>query len=209
MMPRGLSAGLLAATLLGSVVAWSGCDKPEQGLLPAEATPPATRPQTPPPPTTQDLLTGPRTSISLETVPGTISVPPGWKTNRLENEPVVVLTGPTPHGEVVFLPGRLMQFTPQTLELYLERQRQTYVNKPSTLKFDIRDQGGFRVLEIVTVAASDMVEWRTLLMANTGLNYEQYKVSCILPRAVYEQDKAFLESILGTIAYTSNSPLIK
>src|ERR1043166_1307910 len=55
--------------------------------------------QDPQRPTTQQLLTGPRTRLTLGAIPFSVRAPLSWRTRVLASSGVTILTGPTPSGE--------------------------------------------------------------------------------------------------------------
>lgn len=182
-----------------------GCEPEEPTPPPApQETPAADVPQRP---TTRELLEGPRHDLALGSLPATISVPKSWELKSPTGQiPVIVLAGPTPSGEVLLRLSRLNTLTPQTQQLYLDRVRQEAANSPNTLFFEIREEGGFKVIESVRPAGDATVDWKMRLLASNGLNFDQYEVSFLaLPRSVYDADANFLRSLLRTIKLTDAS----
>lgn len=191
-------AGCWLAMFLGlSLVA--GCE-------PEEPTPPpelhqATSPDRTSRPTTQELVDGPRHELTLGSLPATISVPRSWELRSPTGQvPITGLAGPTPTGDAFIRLAKLNTLTPQTQQLYLDQVRQKAADSPSSLFFEIRDEGGFRVIESVQPASDGTVDWKLRLLASNGLNFDQYEVSFLaLPRSVYDADADFLRSLLRTI----------
>ncbi|HMO24946.1 MAG TPA: hypothetical protein PKB10_01625 [Tepidisphaeraceae bacterium] len=192
-------------------VAGTGCDRvPEPP--PEAASPPEQRPDdadSPEHPTTQELLTGERVPLRVGIIPAELTVPASWKMRAVDTAgEFMVIEGRTPHDTVYIRSSSLMPIKPETYELYLNRLRQENSANTQLLKSDIRDQGGFKVIETITpnnAGAVPAVDWRLRLIAFNGVSYDQYEMNFIIPRASYEQDKPFLSAILDTIRYTGES----
>src|SRR4051812_11046168 len=89
--------GAVAMVAAGGMMLAAACDdKPSvpQAIL-DQATTQADN-KKPQRPTTQELVSGRRTSFLLSPLPLTMQVPESWKTEPLKGTPVTLLTGPTP-----------------------------------------------------------------------------------------------------------------
>ncbi len=94
-----MKAKLLATVMVGTMTVGACEDRP--GLPPAPTPPPApvtSLPALPERPTTQALLEGPRTTLSLDMLPLTVRVPQGWVVKALGG--TMVLIGAAPSGEI-------------------------------------------------------------------------------------------------------------
>jgi hypothetical protein len=188
-----------------------GCE-PEENQRPTDAANPnSATPTAPAKPSTQALLEGPRRELRLDFLPATISVPESWQLKTTSGEvAVTVLSGPTPHGDAAIRLSRLNSLTPQTVELYLDKMRQDADHSGANLFFEIREQGGMRVVESVRPLRDAAVDWKLRLLVASGLNFDQYELSFLaLPRSVYDADSTFLRSLLTSVRVTdapSTSP---
>lgn len=182
-----------------------GCE-PEEPVPPPEIQQPAA-PAGPTRPTTQELVDGPRHELSLGSLPATISVPKSWELRSPTGQvPITVLAGPTPTGEAVLRLLKLNKLSPQTHQLYLDKVRQEAADSATMLFFEIRDEGGFKVIESVRPGSDSTVDWKLRLLASNGLDFDQYEVSFLaLPRSVYDADADFLRSLLRTIRLSDSA----
>lgn len=188
---------LLAAMLATGL----GCE-PDDARPPAGAgNPGATSPPASARPSTQALLEGPRHDLKLDFLPLTMSVPESWQLKTISGEvAVTVLSGPSPHGDVAIRLSRLITLTPQTADLYLEKVRQDAAAPNANLFFEIRQQGGMRVVESIRASRDETVDWKLRLLVSNGLNFDQYELSFLaLPRSLYEADVEFLRSLLTSV----------
>lgn len=205
MTRKACLSALLAASLLGI-----GCDQvPEPP--PETVAPPAQQdadPDRPDQPTTEELLTGERKPLRIGVIPAEITVPASWKMRAVDTAgEFMVVEGRTPHETVYIRSSQLIPIKPETYELYLNQLQRENAANTQLLKSDIRDQGGFKVIETITpnnAGAVPAVDWRLRLIVSNGVSYDQYEMNFIIPRPSYELDREFLTEILSTIRYTGD-----
>jgi hypothetical protein len=152
----------MAAAIAGGLAAGlAGCDDKDDGVAP-EVLAAQERAQrqlrelakTPPRPTTQELLSGPRKSLRLGDYPLTLEVPQSW--NLKSEGGVILVAGPATSSDVeiqLLNPGRPLgvEGTPRsaTLDRVVNQAKSEAAAKPHSFnKVELRDLGdGVKVLE--------------------------------------------------------------
>ncbi len=188
------------------------------------------QPATPPRPTTQELLEGPRNPIVLDTLPISMLVPPQWKLTRHSGS-VVWLEGPTPHSDArialksqpsipldqfrMYLKGsRRDQEEEKNATINIRQvgpmhivERRTFLNPVSAPVVDAQgiaqlDQRG----DVVMVTSTPMRWWINLFIPFEE-HVEQYDLSfVVIAKEQFDVDGPFLEKMLQTLRYIGPRP---
>ena len=195
-----------------------GCDD-KRDAIPPVITPPTSAPATSEArPTTQALLTEPRQQISLggSTFKLQIEIPKSWKLTPVGTSSF--LEGLTPHGDVMIQVHMLEFPVKENGMLAMERRaRATASSQPATLEVSpLRQVGGTaRVMEsreilrnISIQRAPDVIEhgnrvdW--IVKAFVPLDTDFHVITLTfsgLSLELYQQDREFLDRIIGSIHY--------
>jgi hypothetical protein len=202
------TAILLAATAL----ALNGCDR-----RPTEPT--AATSGSPAIPTTQELINGPRTDLALHTAPLRLSVPRSWKLDLAATS--TTLRGLTPHGSVQIIIAFRTTFT-HDKEQFLIGAFQDKGASEGYRHVKLRSSAGIDIVELQKVTApidtpllnnqgnklkdtSEPLEWKFLAFIPEGSQpgeFDEYEIAFFnLDESLYQADKDFLESIMGTLKY--------
>ena len=178
-------------------------------------------------PTTQELLTGPRSRTALIPLPLTMDLPPGWGRFEDVNQAGLklpnLLQGYTPSGavEIELRPRPAMK--KEDLERMVEGGRKEMQEKPQQiLKFELRDLSQMKILErqsvgeprpLTTYDAQNQphtttespFNWVVSALVPSGDAYQVYELSFLgLTKSQYDKDKEFLNDILGTLRYAGD-----
>jgi hypothetical protein len=211
-----LAAGVLCA----------GCDDPgddgiPQAVLDQQAKQAEAAKNLPKIPTTQELVTGPRTLTPLGPLPMTLRVPVSWKVEVAG--PASHLRGRAPSGDEVTIqlnsraPIKRAEF-----EAYVKSaQKEQSEKRQSILKADLRPFGDAQLFEWQRIGeprewpVSEVVngqmqtrttteqpfDWRISVFDPQADAFQRYELSFIgLTKSQYDKDKAFLQSILDTLS---------
>ena len=216
-----LAAGLICA----------GCDDPAgdipQAVLDQQAKQAEAAKNLPKIPTTQELLTGPRTATALGPLPMTMRVPVSWKVEVAG--PASHLRGRTPSGDEVTI--QLTSRAPikrAEYEAYIKSEKKAQAERPQAIiKADVRPFGDAQLYEyqrvgeprewpVTELVAGQMqtrttteqpFDWRIIVFDPQGDAFQRYELSFIgLTKSQYEKDKAFLQGILDTLGSGSAAP---
>jgi hypothetical protein len=210
--PRGAAVALLTvATASAGLV---GCDDPRPAVptppLPVATTAPAVAIE-PQRPTTQALLSGPRTRTVLAPLPLALQLPQGWTLETIADTPV--LNGPAPSGDLtVSLITRAV--STKAIELTERGAKEEADARPGVhLLAAARTVNGVRIFERQSVGTtiapdgSPTFRWHITVYAPASADSEfttTYELNFLgLSRAAFEADKPFLTSIIDSIELTS------
>lgn len=184
-----------------------GCDDPVPVIAPPmPATAPA-EPAAPARPTTQSLLTGPRTRTPLAPLPLALQLPPGWSLVTAAGMPV--LNGPAPSGDLTVL--LISRNVPTASVALTERgaKDEAAANRSTRPLAEARTVNGVRLFERQSVGTrltpdgSPTFNWLITVYGPADADSETtptYELNVMgLSRAGYESDKAFLYSILDSV----------
>jgi hypothetical protein len=218
---RSVFTIFLAASLLSA-----GCDDPgddgiPQAVLDQQAKQAEAAKNLPKIPTTQELLTGPRTLTPLGPLPMTLRVPVSWKVEVAG--PASHLRGRAPSGDEVTI--QLNSRAPikrAEYEALIKSEKKAQSERPqSILKADIRPFGDGQLFEYQRVGeprewpvyegvgselrtrttTQQPFDWKLIVFDPQGDAFQRYELSFIgLTKSQYDKDKAFLQSILDTLS---------
>ena len=187
----------------------------------------ATRPGRAARPTTRELTSGPRKAIPLEFVPLTAIVPEGWKIDNLAGS-MMVLTGPTPGGEVQVQLLNEPSMPADRLEYLLAAAKKEPAGDPKVKLVEVRRLGAATLLErqvvgqtVVTPVLDERgrpsvdangkelttpitpFRWTlTLFAPKDGKELAVYELQFVnLTLQQYEADKTFLRGIVDGLRY--------
>jgi hypothetical protein len=189
----------------------------------------AAQPKTPKRPTTQQLVEGHRSRTALIPLPLTMEMPPGWgKLQDLGDAKISaslnLLQGYTPHGEVQIQLASRPAMKQDALNRLVEAGKKEQTAKPQkVVRFELRPLGNVKVLErqVVgdpapytvydannqphTTTESSFTWTIQVLVPNEGA-YQVYELNFMgLTKSLYDQDKDFLEGILKTLQYGTDT----
>ena len=203
-MWQKLTVGFLIST--GLIV---GCDKESES-----GSSPATQP-TPAPlaavPTTQQLLTGPRTKLDLKFAPFTLNVPQSWELKTFNDGATVILEGSTPTDTVGISIPVYRTITADQEKALETHAKQDAIEHSDLIKSNpIRDMPGTKVIEQLILDAPtsattqplQTLQWIYTLCIPNGKDFTAYDLRIIgLTTQQYKNDQAFLRSIIDTATY--------
>ncbi len=204
--------------ILACGLALTGCDDtpavPEalKQPQPVETTAPAR-------PTTQQLLSGPQNTISLDVLPMSVRAPAGWKVESIADG-VVLLQGPTLSGDASIQLSRRPTTTPDRLEAIVSGARREMQQNPEKIRMvDLRDGSGeSKVIERQSVGrtavpvgsendpsqVSPMYTWTITTFVPRGGNYDTYELNFIgLTQAQYDLDMPLLRQMMDSLKLDS------
>ena len=205
----------VAALLTGMVAA--GCDKSTPDLS-ANVRP---VPPTPPAPTTAELESGPRHTISLVAAPLCVSAPAGWDIKQPKDGSFVLLHGGAPHGDVdiqvspIVLPPHSLPIDQSQIDARLAAAKKEMEQNPvAPLLAEVRQiGGGVQLLEEVqadsaaTQPADAVCIWRVAVFVPRGKQFSEVSLSFLgLAMSQYNQDGPFLRSILNSLSADDSVP---
>lgn len=228
---RPRSTRLATSLVLACLALW-GCDRSD-----STPPPPPPRPPTPPPtqpsqstattrPTTQALLTGPRKPRVLGPLPLVMEVPESWKIETPPGSAISWLDGPTPHGHVhIELTSQGTPFNSRSLTLMDEQARKEAATKganaPQVTPLHsvggtarAREQREVRPGTVLdedgTPRKTEVMDWsiEVYIGQDTGYTLDMLHFA-MLPLDQYQQDKDFLERIVGTLRYDATRGLLQ
>jgi hypothetical protein len=143
-------AGMLAAAGLGLL--GGGCDDPNDvppDVLKARQQ--AAEQQVPkvkPPPTTRELLTGPKTRTPLGAFPVSLEVPKDWKLQSIGEGTLITMTGPASSGEINIQLINQGTATAGAVETMTAQAKKEVASKPHPVnRVDLRTLGPAKLLE--------------------------------------------------------------
>jgi hypothetical protein len=173
-------------------------------------------------PTTQQLLTGPRTTLEVKFAPITLQVPPGWEVKSYSDGTLVTIEGQTP-SDVVGISVPVYHAITNDQEKSLEnRAKQDFADHPDLLQqVGIRDLSGGKLIERLIVdpplaptqaAATGLpttepvqtLQWTFSLCvpASDGKSFNVYDLRFLgMTLKQYKTDQKFLRSVIDTLAY--------
>jgi hypothetical protein len=210
-----LAAGLLVV----------GCDDPAgdipQAVLDQQARQAEAAKNLPKVPTTQELLSGPRTLTPLGPLPMTMRVPVSWKVEVAG--PASHLRGRTPSGDEVTIqlnsraPIKRAEF-----ESFIKSEKKAQSERPqSILKADVRPFGDAQLYEYQRVGeprewpvyegtggqirtrttTEQPFDWKIIVFDPQGDAFQRHELNFIgLTRSQYDKDQNFLRGILDTLS---------
>jgi len=198
------------ATLLAGLLG-GGCDKPTPPPDLSPATPPSAQP------TTQELLSAPRTSVNLVVSSLTVKAPPGWTIKRPDTGEFVFLHGPALDGDMDIEVSRIISMGQASLDqsqiqTLVASARKDMADSPTNhLVADYRTVGDLQMLEIVTLNSpatqpTDMADstgckWRTLVFVPRAGRFDEVSLSVLgVTLGQYRSDGAFIRSIFDSIS---------
>ena len=197
-----------------------GCDEPPKPPVIVQPVPPPDA--TPPRPTTQELLEGPRKPLALGDLPLTVQAPTGWAVKPLQGTSQILLQGPTPSGEA-FIQLNVRPTTPAPkLDVIISGAKKELQQFPQSIKLvDVRDIAGGKVLERQRVGQvprpspedppdlkpSAPFNWTITVFVPRGSDYETHELNFVgLTADQYEMDKALLRGIVESISVSGAGP---
>jgi hypothetical protein len=203
-----------AAVLLAGLYV-TGCDD-------TPAPPPALVQETPPPdapptrPTTQELLEGPRKSISLGELPLTVQAPAGWAVKPMFGTSHILLQGPTPTGDAAIQLNERPLTTGAKFDLLVNGAKKELQQFPQSIKLvELRTIEGAKVLERQRIGLmpkpspddppgmkpSPPLNWTITVFVPRGADYDTHELNFVgLTADQYEADKGLLRGIIESIA---------
>lgn len=225
---------ITAALLLGMIL--SACDDrstlPQSVIEQAKQASAEKARKTTAPPTTQELLNGPRTRLALIPLPLTMQVPAGWGKMNDNNAAGIkvsaaglnVIQGYTPSGEVEIRLSSHPTMKQDALDQILAFGKKEMQEKPTQyLKCELRPLGSVKVLErqslgqpapLTTYDQNNQPQTKMVTMLNWSMSvlvpaeggYQNYELSFFwLTKDLYDKDKDFLNSVLSTLHYQADS----
>lgn len=202
----------MALTLICTLMV-SACDERPSSPPPVALPPPppsnpaATLPAEPARPTTQALTTGPRTTLALDVLPFSLSVPEGWALQTVAG--IVVLTGATPNGDAT-IQLNFRSIEKATIPL-IEMGAKEDLKKDPTINLlaEGRELGGVHVFERRWLGRPQASgEPRTLRWTITAYVPRDEHTSSVyelnfvgLTESQFNDDRNFLYSIIDTLKY--------
>ena len=208
----------ISAVAVLSVCLVAGCDKDNSAAGPASPTPDTGNVH----PTTQQLLTGPRSAKDLKFDPITLQIPLGWDVISYDQGSLVTLEGQTPT-DVVKISIPLSRSITIDQEKSLEQHaKQDYDLHPDLLdKAGIRDITGGKVIEhlvvdpiqpasqvptaVATTEPIQTLQWMFTLCVPTadGKGFTAYDLRFMgMTLKQYKADQIFLRSVIDSLTYT-------
>ena len=173
-------------------------------------------------PTTQELLTGPRSVTALGPLPMTMRVPASWKVEVAG--PASHLRGLSPSGQEITI--QLTSRSPikrAEFDAFIKSAKRDQAEKPqSIIKADLRPFGTAQLFEwqkvgeprewpVYEPVGNEMrtrttteqpFDWKISLFAPQGDGFQRYELSFIgLTKSQYDKDKTFLQGILDTLSW--------
>jgi hypothetical protein len=177
-------------------------------------------------PTTQELTTGPRSTVVLGPLPMTMNVPTSWRVAVISG--ATLLQGWTPGGtEVAIQLNSRTTMKKEALDYAVRSAKKEQAEKPqAVLKFDVRPLGtsGAQIMERqgvgeardyeikdptgkTQVTREQPFKWTLSILAPHGDAYQVYELNFIgLTKAQYDKDKDFLQSLLDSLTLGSTAP---
>jgi hypothetical protein len=224
MRQQVLAAMAAAIVVMGS----AGCKRQPPPLAVEESAPHQAK--TPPGPTTQELLSGPRQRIVLDTLPLTAAIPQGWTISRPPGMNFAFLEGPLPGGGQVHIqltkkpPLWAVDKSPMTMDERLDLMKQAAQKEqqadPQTIKYaDLRSLGQAKIFEKQSVfqpaggaavdekgrpvAVGPQYRWTITLFVPQDKTYQTYELNFLdLSQSQYEANRDFLQGIVDSLRLT-------
>jgi len=217
------------ARILSLLLLASGCDRSSQTTAPSktDTKPSTTQPSTDTPtirPTTQSLLEGKRKSLTLASLPLVMDVPESWTIESPTGD-TSWLQGPAPHGDVhIQMMSQGTPFTSSTLALMDEQMKKdAAASQGKTNVKPLRNIGsGAKAREQLelsegTIVSADgtpskarLMDWTITVYVPQDKNYTMNLLHfAMLPADQYQQDKDFLEKIVGSLKYEAPKGLAR
>ncbi|MEA2707926.1 MAG: hypothetical protein QOF78_527 [Phycisphaerales bacterium] len=199
-----------------------GCDDQSndipQSVLDQQARQAAIEKTLPKIPTTQELVTGPRTVMPLGPLPMTMRVPTSWKVEVTSG--ASLLRGHTPSGEITIQLTSRPSLKKPEFDALIKAAKKEQAEKPqSILKADVRPLGNVQVYERQAVGdpapytvydsnlkehttTEQLFKWTISVLAPHGEGLQRYELNFVgLTKSQYDQDKEFLQGMLDTLHY--------
>jgi hypothetical protein len=201
-----------ATAMLLAALALNGCDR-------RSPDPAATASQSTDVPTTQQLISGPRTNLALHTAPLRLSVPRSWKLDLAGTS--TTLRGPTPHGSVQIIIAFRTTFNHDKEQFLIGAFRDKGASE-GYRRIKLRPSAGIDILELQKATGpidtplldnqgnklkktSEPLEWKFLAFTpetSQPGEFDEYEIAFFnLDESLYQADKDFLESIMATLKY--------
>jgi hypothetical protein len=220
---NGWRCGVVAVVVTGALGLATACD--EKPSIPQAVIDEATtqvNDKTLTRPTTQELLSGERTSLLLTPLPLSMRVPTSWKIEPVKGRSVSLLNGPTPTSDVSIQFSIRPSLTSEAFDHLIAGARKEMQQNPDTVKkLDVRPLGGSgaKLMERQTVGpprpytvydaqnlphttTQSSFTWTLTAFVPYENAYQVYELSFIgLTKEQYDKDKDFLEGIVNTLAY--------
>lgn len=203
-----------------------GCGRPAPEPQ-AETVPPR-----PAPPTTRELMEGPRTDVALKVAPLNVRIPVSWKLEVLGT--VAMLEGPTPSGDLQITVAVLPGMGTKRIDMMIAGAKADSLQHPQHVQvYDLRQVNGLNVFEkfvfgpppshAMTAAATTIptttaattapiivpeagpVSWTRLVFVPTEGTFLpcSFGITGITPQQ-FAQDQEFIRSILDTARRNSD-----
>lgn len=196
----------IAPLMLAAALA--GCDDTPEINLPPET--PAEK-AVPSRPTTQELLSGERRSVSLRYVPFSVQAPPSWKVDSLGGS-VFLLTGPTPSGEAQIQLSRRPPRTAKQVELLVAGEKKEMAASNGQIrKVEFTERDGFKLLERQSVSpttadpSKSMISWTLALFVGKGDGFEAFELNVLaMTEKQFEADEPLLRGIFDSLKVESD-----
>jgi hypothetical protein len=208
----------LLLILLAAIFAAACDEKPK--LPPVSNTPTNTGP------TTQELLTGPRTRLTLGSLPLSVRVPAkGWKIDTISSAGITLLRGVTPSGGVEIQLSTQRPVKKEDLDSILSYAHKDMErrNEPRN-KIDVRTIGGnVKVLEqfvvnppqsLITTDATgkettrqaSSVTWTIEVFVPQQSQYERHDLNFVgLTYDEYQTDKPLLTEVIDSLTFEGST----
>ncbi|MDP9175087.1 MAG: hypothetical protein M3O30_14665 [Planctomycetota bacterium] len=205
-----------------------GCGKDSQ-------TAPSASPQTQPaadsgPPSTQSILDGPRTELSLQVMPLSVRAPQGWKTEFLDTS--MLLEGSTPSGDIEIALSSLPLMPPSRIEfLVQDAQHQMQLHPGEFRGGEIEKINGLRAFETLRfhgrgngatlpsttnaitsatrpndITGSGTVSWNLIIFVPRGDQLVPCNFTMRISQDQFNADEAFLRSIFRSAQRAEPDP---
>jgi len=211
-----------ALFVLGCLVNVSCDDTPAPPPELATERPVDPKEEAPPRPTTKDLLSGPRETTALGSLPLTARVPAGWKVRNMEGTNVTLLEGPAPSGDVsIQLSSRPVTSGDRFVAMVSGASSEMQQNPESIRKAEMRPIAGARVLERQRIGKTPTVSilsdepdpdnsptfnWTITVFIPRGTDYETYELNFIgMTLKQYEKDEGLLREVIDSVAAASTA----
>lgn len=214
---------LICATVLMSTLLAVGCD---DSAIPPEVLEQANKTAEPAPkiPTTQEILTGPRTELVLGSLPLTANVPASWKIMRPDKTNVTLLSGYAPSGEIQIQLTARPSLKPDELTALVASAKKEMTQKPYIKKVELHDRNDMKLYERQTVGdprpytmydidgqphtTTELIfSWTVIAYVPFEGALQAYELNFIgLTKSQYDQDKELLGQIIDSIRSAAGGP---
>jgi hypothetical protein len=179
-------------------------------------------------PTTQELVSGPRSRTALMPLPLTMELPPGWGKFEDVNDALLnvaaaginLLQGRTPNGEVQIQLTAKPALKQETLDQLMAGGKKEMAEKPDEIvKLELRDLGNVKIMErqkvgkpapLATfdangnehITTESPFNWTISVLVPSEGAFQVYELNFIgLTKSQYDKDATFLTGVINTLAY--------